>query len=501
MSTKHLLRHIHFQDLVPFQAISKLQDILVAQNLAHKASPLTTPVPLPTVVSFTPFPVYTFGRRDLPTTFAPAFIEKLQEPLAPKDTQTIRNILKCNQHLDTFPDTPWTRAEIVPTLRGGLTTFHGPGQLVIYPILDLKSPLVRNSLPDTSEPNPYSNGLDVRSYISLLEATTVDVLKYLDITAHLTADPGVWTQPRHRDVELYAGQRREIPRKIAAVGVHLRRNITSYGLAINNATDLRWFDRIVPCGLVGKGVTSIFEQTRPIWRRKIAKEDPFGDHVKLLNSRIATSWVRDFTKKIWNSPLVRETIPAMMPWWYEGKVESVDFHLGRRSDFHNDLGPFEKDGLVQYIRVGSGVEKPGGVETLAKFLETGEMDDPTVKIKRRKRGPMLISFKDHDAEFEEAMMAYNQGTTDGDLDSEIDDKLLKSRRKGFRSYKIAFNQGRTDEDLDPEIDNRLLESRRKGFRSYKNLGIVGEGLDPETENWLLEWRQKGWRRYKNKRKE
>ncbi|EHL01277.1 hypothetical protein M7I_2744 [Glarea lozoyensis 74030] len=188
----------------------------------------------------------------------------------------------------------------------------------------------------------------------------------------------------------------------------------------------------------------------------------------------------------------------MLPWWYDGKIKSADFHLGRRSDFYNDLGPFEKDGLVQYIRVGSGVEKPGGVETLAKFLETGEMDDPTVKIKTRKRGPMLISFKDNDSEFEEAMMAFSQSTTNVDLQPEVGETLLNSRRKGFRSFKITLNHDRTDQEPDLEIDNGLLDSRRKtdedldskvddmplesrqkGFGSQKNLGILDEDLDPE----------------------
>ncbi|OAF55145.1 hypothetical protein VC83_08425 [Pseudogymnoascus destructans] len=72
-----------------------------------------------------------------------------------------------------------------------------------------------------------------------------------------TADPGVWVNPRHN--RSVAGQEGG-EKKIAALGVHLRRNVTSYGVGFNVSTDLRWFDRIVACGIEGKGVTSLAEE-------------------------------------------------------------------------------------------------------------------------------------------------------------------------------------------------------------------------------------------------
>lgn len=124
--------------------------------------------------------------------------------------------------------------EVWPTQRGGQTTFHGPGQLVFYPILDLKAhyPL-------------WPKGLSPRCYVNLLEQTTINTLARWGFTGIRTENPGVWEE--------------EGERKIAALGVHLRRNITSYGVGLNVTTDLRYFDRIVACGLVGKKVTSMQE--------------------------------------------------------------------------------------------------------------------------------------------------------------------------------------------------------------------------------------------------
>ncbi|XP_055705832.1 putative lipoyltransferase 2, mitochondrial [Phlebotomus papatasi] len=118
-------------------------------------------------------------------------------------------------------------AEFHRTNRGGLITFHGPGQLIAYPILNL-----RNFQPS------------VRWYVSKIEETIVDLCRKYNINAGRTRDMGVWVNDK----------------KICALGLHITRLITSHGLALNCNTDLSWFQHIVPCGLVGKGVTSISEQ-------------------------------------------------------------------------------------------------------------------------------------------------------------------------------------------------------------------------------------------------
>lgn len=70
----------------------------------------------------------------------------------------------------------------------------------------------------------------------------------------------MWVRPRNNRAVGAAEETRGGERKIAALGVHLRRNVTSYGVGLNVSTDLRWFDRIVACGIEGKGVTSLAEE-------------------------------------------------------------------------------------------------------------------------------------------------------------------------------------------------------------------------------------------------
>jgi lipoate-protein ligase B len=390
MSTRHILRHIHFHGFVPFHRVSALQDLLVAQNLAHKASPNTKPAPIPTILTFTPNPVYTFGRRDQPTEFDPAFLETLREPIYPKETLAVRNLYK-KYKKDT--STTWTKAEIVPTLRGGLTTFHGPGQLVIYPILDLKSPYIRNSPPGSEAICKYPGGLDVRSYISLLESTTISVLKDLSIQASLTPDPGVWIPPSP-----FAPKDSQ-PEKIAAVGVHLRRNITSYGTALNINPDLRWFERIVPCGLEGKGTTSVVKQNGlPLFSESL--EDPFSKNTRHVSLALATAWVRHFTHLIWdqnpaknimysNRPQDRR-LPERIP----ERINELDSDVtdevertrrvvgGAPSNFEpgNDENPYFLQRLIQYIRIDGPVEKEGSMETLARALEENNIPNSKMDV-------------------------------------------------------------------------------------------------------------------------
>lgn len=118
-------------------------------------------------------------------------------------------------------------AEFYKTNRGGLITFHGPGQLVAYPIINLKD----------FQPS-------IRWYVCHLEKTIIDLCKKLNLNATTSSDTGVWIDDR----------------KICAMGVHGKRYITSHGLALNCNIDLEWFDHIVPCGLTGKGVTSLSKE-------------------------------------------------------------------------------------------------------------------------------------------------------------------------------------------------------------------------------------------------
>jgi lipoyl(octanoyl) transferase len=115
--------------------------------------------------------------------------------------------------------------DLFATGRGGDVTFHGPGQLVGYPIIDLK--------PDRQ---------DVRRYVSDLEETMIRVCADHDLAAGRVAGRnGTWIGAR----------------KVGAVGVRISRWITMHGFALNVNTDLAQFDAIVPCGIADAGVTSL----------------------------------------------------------------------------------------------------------------------------------------------------------------------------------------------------------------------------------------------------
>jgi lipoyl(octanoyl) transferase len=123
-------------------------------------------------------------------------------------------------------------AEIVQTDRGGDVTFHGPGQLVAYPILDLRA-----------------RGLGPAEYVRLLEACVIDTLAAFGIEGQrIQGRPGVWV--------------RDGAAKIAAIGVRIRDGVSMHGLALNVTTDLAWFDAIVPCGIADAAVTSIAAESR-----------------------------------------------------------------------------------------------------------------------------------------------------------------------------------------------------------------------------------------------
>jgi len=114
--------------------------------------------------------------------------------------------------------------EFYPSDRGGDITYHGPGQIVGYPILDLRE---------------WKR--DVVAYVRAVELAIVDALADFDIHAgRLDGCTGVWVNGR----------------KVAAIGVHISRWVTSHGFALNHTTDLNYFHYIVPCGLT-KPVTSM----------------------------------------------------------------------------------------------------------------------------------------------------------------------------------------------------------------------------------------------------
>ncbi|XP_066252610.1 octanoyl-[acyl-carrier-protein]:protein N-octanoyltransferase LIPT2, mitochondrial [Euwallacea similis] len=168
---------------------------------------------------------------------------KLQEQLSSchNFSDSSKNVLLCLEHFPVYTigirtkdygfeeekKLKETGADFFKTNRGGLITFHGPGQLVVYPILNLK-----HFTPS------------MRWYVCQIERTIIDLCSKFGLNAETSIDTGVWIGNN----------------KICAIGIHGSRFITTHGLAFNCNTDLAWFDNIVPCGLVGKGVTSLSKE-------------------------------------------------------------------------------------------------------------------------------------------------------------------------------------------------------------------------------------------------
>ena len=118
--------------------------------------------------------------------------------------------------------------------RGGQYTYHGPGQRVVYLMLDLRE-----------------RGRDVSAFVAGLEAWIIDALARLDVKGKVRKGKvGVWVLPA-------GGNPLKAPAKIAAIGVKLRRWVSFHGVSLNVCPDLSHFEGIVPCGLPGEPVTSL----------------------------------------------------------------------------------------------------------------------------------------------------------------------------------------------------------------------------------------------------
>jgi lipoyl(octanoyl) transferase len=122
---------------------------------------------------------------------------------------------------------------VIDVDRGGKITWHGPGQLVGYPILRLPDPV------------------DVVAYVRRMEAMLIEVCADLGVEAgRVEGRSGVWLPADERGPA----------RKIAAIGIRVAQGVTQHGFALNCNPDLSWYDRIVPCGISDAGVTSLSKE-------------------------------------------------------------------------------------------------------------------------------------------------------------------------------------------------------------------------------------------------
>jgi lipoyl(octanoyl) transferase len=159
-------------------------------------------------------------------------------------------------HLLASPDAlKALNAQTFEIERGGDITYHGPGQLVAYPIFDLEVLQI-----------------GLKRYVALIETCIIDVLNQYGIAAGVIADRiGVWIDINGPN-----------ERKIAAIGIKSSRYITMHGLALNVSTDLSMFQHIVPCGIADKGVSSI--------SKELNEKVDFSD----VNQRLKESFSRIF---------------------------------------------------------------------------------------------------------------------------------------------------------------------------------------------------------------
>ena len=150
---------------------------------------------------------------------------------------------------------PWDRptdgTEVIDVDRGGMITWHGPGQLVGYPILRLANPV------------------DVVAYVRRVEALLIDVCAAVGLTTtQVDGRSGVWAPADERGPD----------RKVAAIGIRVSRGVTLHGFALNCDCDLSAYDRIVPCGIRDAGVTSVSTE--------LGRDVPVSEILPLVESRL-----------------------------------------------------------------------------------------------------------------------------------------------------------------------------------------------------------------------
>jgi lipoyl(octanoyl) transferase len=184
--------------------------------------------------------------------------------------------------------------EVVECDRGGDVTFHGPGQLVGYPILDLRGYGSSQFSVVSSQSEPLDEAADLKQirrktlgvvdYVRRLEEVLIRTCGDFGIPARRVAGlTGVWTEA-------------EPAAKIAAIGVHISRSVTSHGFALNVNTDLSYFNLIVPCGITAKPVTSMQKE--------------LGREVDL--NEVAQSVSRNFGRVFASQMLWVETVDALL---------------------------------------------------------------------------------------------------------------------------------------------------------------------------------------------
>src|SRR5690349_8041551 len=203
--------------------------------------------------------------------------------------------------------------ELHETDRGGDVTFHGPGQLVGYPIFDLRA---------------FEPRIGAVDFVRKLEEVLIRTCGDLGVvTERIPGLTGVWTQ-------------NVVPGKIAAIGVHISRAVTSHGFALNVNTNLDYFKLIVPCGIADKPVTSLEQEMAqsPVSRdRKVPALEDLAQQVARNFGRVfeaQTLWLDSLDALLSSAPAAESTespanqgIPAHPPAQLRRAADEEDIYL------------------------------------------------------------------------------------------------------------------------------------------------------------------------------
>jgi lipoyl(octanoyl) transferase len=178
--------------------------------------------------------------------------------------------------------------ELHETDRGGDVTFHGPGQLVGYPIFDLRA---------------FEPRIGAVDFVRKVEEALIRTCGDLGVvTGRIPRLTGVWTE-------------NDVPGKIAAIGVHISRAVTSHGFALNVSTDLDYFKLIVPCGISDKPVTSLEKEMASSFLsrdRKVPALDDLAQQVARNFGRVfeaQTLWLDSLDALLASTPAVDQDVP------------------------------------------------------------------------------------------------------------------------------------------------------------------------------------------------
>ena len=164
--------------------------------------------------------------------------DKLEQIILTKSDETVYLL----EHQDVYTaGTSYKQEEllgnsnipVIYTGRGGKYTYHGPGQAVIYPLIDLRK---------------SNRQKDIKLYIQNLELAVINTLRAFSIDAYtIEGKVGIWTDNQN------------IPAKLGAIGVRIKKWVTYHGIAVNIKTDLQKYKGIIPCGISDFPVTSLYE--------------------------------------------------------------------------------------------------------------------------------------------------------------------------------------------------------------------------------------------------